>query len=322
MTEVLQVQDLTVDYGTNLGASDVAFSIAAGEILALIGETGSGKSSTALAIARLLPPSAAVSGHVWIQGVDVFALTPSEFRSMRGPKVAFIPQDAMAALNPVMTVGAKIGEMYRSHRMRRSEAHGRTLAALRRVWIHDPATVARLYPHQLSGGMRQRVMVAIALALDPPLVIADEPTTAVDVSTQAEILRLIDSLRAQLEFGVLWITHDMGVVAELADKVGVMYAGRLVELGPSADLFDSPRHPYTAGLLETLRSLRSGAINEPLYQINGQPPNSSVPGCSFHPRCPSATSICSHTDPTLERSGTRQVACHHPLARGEKLRAR
>jgi oligopeptide/dipeptide ABC transporter ATP-binding protein len=318
---VLEVEDLGVDYGPALGASDVTFSLEAGRVLALIGETGSGKSSVALAIARLLPTSARVSGRIAIQGTDVSGYSPLAFRKIRGSKVGFVPQDAMAALNPVMPVGAQIAEMYRLQGVPRSEAKARTLAVLRRVWIHDAAAVARLCPHQLSGGMRQRVMIAIALALDPPLLIADEPTTAVDVSTQAEILRLVDALRRELEIAVLWITHDMGVVAELADRVGVMYAGRLVEQGPSSELFDSPRHPYTGGLLETLYSLRSGRVGEPLYQIDGQPPTSFVPGCPFSPRCPLATSVCSEVDPRLERVGGREVACHHPLGR-ETLDAR
>ncbi len=313
MSLVLEVEDLSVDYGSAVGAKDVTLAIEAGRVLALIGETGSGKSSTALAIARLLPQSARVRGRVAIQGVDVSGYSAATFRRIRGSKVGFVPQDAMAALNPVLPIAAQIGEMFRLQGRSRPEAERQTLAALRRVWIHDAAAVSRLYPHQLSGGMRQRVMIAIALALDPPLLIADEPTTALDVSTQAEILRLVDHLRAELELAVLWITHDMGVVAELADRVGVMYAGRLVEQGPAPDLFDEPRHPYTGGLLETLRSLRSGRAGEPLYQIDGQPPTSLVTGCPFRPRCPFATSVCSEVDPQLEPFGGRQVACHHPL---------
>jgi oligopeptide transport system ATP-binding protein len=315
MSVVLEVDDLTVDYGSNVGASSVGFSLSAGRVLALIGETGSGKSSTALAIARLLPPSASVRGRIMIQGVDVSAYEPSAFRTIRGSKVGFIPQDAMAALNPVMVVGAQIGEMYRFHGMSGAEARRRMLDALRRVWIHDAEAVARLYPHQLSGGMRQRVMIAIALALDPPLLIADEPTTALDVSTQAEILLLIDHLRRELGLAVLWITHDMGVVAELADVVGVMYAGRLVEQGPASEIFETPRHPYTSGLLKTLHSLRAGQTGDRLHQIDGQPPTTFLPGCPFHPRCPVATSVCADVDPSLMEIGQSQVACHHPLGR-------
>jgi oligopeptide/dipeptide ABC transporter ATP-binding protein len=214
-----------------------------------------------------------------------------------------------------MVVGAQIGEMYRVHGISAAEAKRRTLAALRRVWIHDAAAVAGLYPHQLSGGMRQRVMIAIALALEPPLLIADEPTTALDVSTQAEILLLVDHLREELGLAVLWITHDMGVVAELADRVGVMYAGRLVEQGPASELFESPRHPYTSGLLKTLHSLRSGDVGQRLHQIDGQPPTMFIPGCPFHPRCSFATSVCSDVDPRLVDVGQTQVACHHPVER-------
>jgi oligopeptide/dipeptide ABC transporter ATP-binding protein len=319
VTVVLQVEDLTVNYGSSVGASSVTFSLGAGRVLALIGETGSGKSSTALAIARLLPPSTDVSGRITIEGVDVSIFTPEAFRPIRGSKVGFIPQDAMASLNPVMTVGAQIEELYRLRGLSASEAERRTLAALRRVWIQDAGAVARMYPHQLSGGMRQRVMIAIALALDPPLLIADEPTTALDVSTQAEILRLVDHLRQELGLAVLWITHDMGVVAELADNVAVMYAGRLVEQAPSADLFVSPHHPYTSGLLQTLYSLRSGDVGERLHQIDGQPPTTFVPGCPFHPRCSLATSVCLEINPALDGAGEHRVACHHPLVGSEAL---
>ena len=321
MSPVLEVKGLVVDYGSAMGVRGVTFSLEAGQVLGLIGETGSGKSSTALAIARLLPPSARVRGRIAIQGADVSSYPPASFRKIRGRTVGFVPQDAMAALNPVTPVGSQIGEMFRLQGNSRSEAEERTFDALRRVWIPDVKAVACLYPHQLSGGMRQRVMIAIALALNPPLLIADEPTTALDVSTQAEILQLVDHLCTELELGVLWITHDMGVVAELADRVGVMYAGRLVEQGPALELFAAPRHPYTQGLLQTLRSLRLGRAGEPLYQIDGQPPRSFVAGCPFHPRCLSASSICSEVDPALEPAGERQVACHHPVTGRKEVTA-
>jgi len=319
VSAALDVKDLHVSYAGSTAVDGVTFSVAAGEVYALIGETGSGKSSVAMAIARLLGPPAVVGGDVIIDGLEVSHLNRKEFRAVRGSKVGFVPQDAMAALNPLLPVGRQVAEVFEVHQnVAKAAAERMAVDGLARVWIHDPAGVARLYPHQLSGGMRQRVMIAIALALRPPLLIADEATTALDVSTQAEILRLVDHLRHELNIGVVWITHDLGVVAELADRVGVMYAGRVVQEGPVVGLFDHPPHPYAAGLRETLVSLRVGHSSEPLFQISGQPPASAtaVPGCPFHPRCWRAAPVCGEKVPELVPLDDLRIACHRPILNG------
>ncbi len=329
----LEVTDLNVKYGLRGAAADrgpgsahvhavknASLTVEAGQVVALIGETGSGKSSLALGAAGLLPRSAATSGQVRIAGRDVSALAPAEFRSVRARLLGCIAQDAMAALNPVVTVGRQIGELFSQHAgLRKQDAAEAAVAALAQVEIRQPAAVAKLYPHQLSGGMRQRVMIAMAVALAPPLIIADEPTTALDVSTQAEILALIGELQEGMRSGFLWITHDMGVVAELADWAAVMYAGRIVEQAPVEQIFDAPAHPYTRGLLRTRQDLRSGAAGTPLFQIPGAPPSpgDEPRGCPFAPRCPSATQICADVDPVLEPvAAGHEAACHHPAAAG------
>jgi peptide/nickel transport system ATP-binding protein len=312
----LEVEDLSVSYGPVRAVQDACLTVGAGQVVALIGETGSGKSSLALAAARLLPTSAAITGRVAIAGRETSALDRGEFRRIRAGLVGCIAQDAMAALNPVVPVGRQVGELFAQHGgMGRRQAAEAAVAALAQVEIRQPAAVAKLYPHQLSGGMRQRVMIAMAVALAPPLIVADEPTTALDVSTQAEILALIGELRARMRSGFLWITHDMGVVAELADWAAVMYAGRIVEQGPVETIFDAPAHPYTQGLLQTRRDLRSGAVGSPLFQIPGSPPapGEEPPGCPFAPRCPRVTAVCEQIGPRLEPvQAGHQAACHHP----------
>ncbi|HEX9066327.1 MAG TPA: ABC transporter ATP-binding protein [Streptosporangiaceae bacterium] len=313
----LRVTGLDVRYGPVHAVRSASLTVPAGQVVALIGETGSGKSSLALAAARLLPSSAVVTGQVSIAGTEVSGLGGPQFRRARARLLGCIAQDAMAALNPVVPVGRQVGELFAVHAgLGRSGAAEAAVAALAQVEIRNPAAVARLYPHQLSGGMRQRVMIAMAMALGPPLIIADEPTTALDVSTQAEILGLIGDLRERSNSGFLWITHDMGVVAELADWAAVMYAGRIVEQGTVGAIFDAPAHPYTQGLLQTRRDLRSGAIGAPLFQIPGSPPAPGVrpAGCPFRPRCLRATGICEAEDPPLTPAGDPEhaAACHHP----------
>jgi oligopeptide/dipeptide ABC transporter ATP-binding protein len=314
----LEVDSLRVCYGGLPAVDDVSFRISRGQVAAFIGETSSGKSSLALGVARLLPNSAAVTGRVEIVGTDLGGLPAREARRRRASLVGYIAQDAMAALNPVIPVGRQIAELFRVHRgMHRAEASAQAVRELGRVRIDRPERVAGAYPHQLSGGMRQRVMIAMAMALSPPLLIADEPTTALDVSTQAEILGLVAELQGETGSGILWITHDMGVVAELADVVAVMYAGRIVEQGPALDVFDRPRHPYTQGLLRTRRDLRTGRPGTPLYQIEGSPPGLSAGrlGCAFAPRCPRRTEICSDRAPELVSQNQNLqwlAACHHP----------
>jgi peptide/nickel transport system ATP-binding protein len=323
VSAALDVAGLHVRYGPVHAVRDVSLRVPAGQVLALIGETGSGKSSLALAAARLLPRSASVTGQITIAGTEVSALGGAQFRRVRAGLVGCVAQDAMAALNPVVPVGRQVSEAFSARGgADRRAASASAVAALDQVRIAEPAAVARLYPHQLSGGMRQRVMIAMAMALEPPLIVADEPTTALDVSTQAEILTLIGELRTRVRSGFLWITHDMGVVAELADWAAVMYAGRIVERGPVTALFDAPEHPYTEGLLATRQDLRTGAAGAPLFQIAGAPPAPDAVGigCAFAPRCPRASAICEVVDPELVpavRAATgadRQhvVACHNP----------
>lgn len=312
----LEARNVYVRYGGLPAVVDADLRVERGEVVALIGETGSGKSSLAFAVARLLPPGTYATGSIEIGGREIVGLVPSQMRALRGASIGYIAQDSMAALNPTTRVGWQIAEAFRIHEnVGRRQSWARTVDALRRVRIAQPAEVARLYPHQLSGGMRQRVMIAMALALLPALVVADEPTTALDVSTQAEILELVMSLRTETGAGILWITHDMGVVAELADRVAVMYGGRIVEQGTAEQVFDAPLHPYSDALLKTLRDLRRGAPGSAMFQIEGQPPSLSqtISGCAFHPRCPHADERCVVEDPPVEASETRRVACHHPL---------
>jgi oligopeptide/dipeptide ABC transporter ATP-binding protein len=300
----LETASLRVCYAGLPAVDGVSLRVEPGQVAALIGETSSGKSSLALGVARLLPGNAVVTGRVEIAGTDLTELPAREARRLRASLVGYIAQDAMAALNPVIPVGRQIAELFRVHRgMRRADADAQAVRELVRVRIDRPERVTRAYPHQLSGGMRQRVMIAMAMALSPPLLIADEPTTALDVSTQAEILALAGQLQAETGSGILWITHDMGVVAELADVVAVMYAGRIVEQGPARDVFDHPLHPYTQGLLRTRRDLRTGRPGAPLYQIEGAPPPLSAGrrGCAFAPRCPRRTEICSERAPELRK---------------------
>jgi peptide/nickel transport system ATP-binding protein len=319
----LEIAGLNVRYGAVHAVRDADLTVPAGQVVALIGETGSGKSSLALAAARLLPRSASVTGQVRIAGTEVSALGGTAFRRQRASLIGCVAQDAMAALNPVIPVGRQISELFSVHAgIRGRAALEAAVAALAQVEIKNPVAVARLFPHQLSGGMRQRVMIAMAVALTPPLIVADEPTTALDVSTQAEILDLIGELRSRMRSGFLWITHDMGVVAELADWAAVMYAGRIVEQGTVGDIFDAAAHPYTEGLLQTRADLRSGQAGAPLFQIPGSPPapGEISAGCPFAPRCPRASQICTQVDPGLEPlAGPTQpgapphlAACHHP----------
>jgi oligopeptide/dipeptide ABC transporter ATP-binding protein len=319
----LELSGVSVRYGELYAVRDVSLSVRPGEVLCLIGETGCGKSSLALACARLLPSAGVAEGSIELDGVDLLAQDPRTLRDLRARRIGFVAQDSMAALNPVHRVGLQIAELFQVHKGQgRRAAWKSALDCLEWVWIQDPDRVARLYPHQLSGGMRQRVMIALALALEPPLILADEPTTALDVSTQAEIVALIARLRRELGSSVLWITHDMGLVAEMADSVAVMYAGRIVEQGPVERIFDTPRHHYTAALLRTLHDLRDGEPGAPMYQVDGRPPalGAGIPGCPFHPRCPVAGEVCARERPAVERHGDVAFACHRPLEALEAVR--
>jgi oligopeptide/dipeptide ABC transporter ATP-binding protein len=292
---LLEVRNLKTQFPTRAGlvraVDDVSFSIDRGELLGLVGESGCGKSMTALSIMRLIaPPGRIVAGEILFEGRDLLKLSNREMRDVRGNDVAMIFQDPMTSLNPVFTVGEQIAEALRLHRnLSRKDARAGAVAAMREVAIPDPELRADDYPHQLSGGMRQRVMIAMALACDPKLLIADEPTTALDVTIQAQILELLNHLRQTRELGVLLITHDLGVVAEVADHVCVMYTGKIVEESPVDELFARPKHPYTEGLLRSVPKLTMKDVVKPerLQTIEGVVPSplNVPPWCHFEPRC-------------------------------------
>jgi oligopeptide transport system ATP-binding protein len=298
---ILEVKHLSTNFFTRAGtikaADDVSFTIKSGSTLALVGESGSGKSVTSLSIMRLiLPPGRITAGEILFSGRDLIALDDQQMRGFRGREIAMIFQDPMTSLNPVYTVGDQIAEAIELHeRLPRKQAWTRAVEMMTRVKIPDAQRRARDYPYQLSGGMRQRVMIAMALSCKPSLLIADEPTTALDVTIQAEILELLRSLRDDFDLSMLLITHDLGVVAEIADRVAVMYAGRIVEEAPVRELFHNPRHPYTEGLLRSVpRLTEEGLKLRRLETIEGTVPNLlHLPeGCKFAPRCPYVIDEC------------------------------
>lgn len=301
---ILSVTDLSVSFATDGGVvravDGVSFSIDEGEILAIVGESGSGKSVTAQTILGLTrAPNATITGSVEFDGRDLIQLDDDEFREIRGKRIAMIFQDPMTSLNPVYRVGDQIAEMIRAHRkVSKKEAIETSVDLLRSVGIPNPEQRVRNYPHEFSGGMRQRVMIAMALALDPDVLIADEPTTALDVTVQAQILRLLDDLNRERGLAVVLITHDLGVVAEIADRVAVMYAGQIVEDATLEKLFYDPQHPYTWGLLGSLARLDQPRPAR-LAQIAGMPPSLLNPptGCRFAARCPHEFDKCSEPPP-------------------------
>ena len=294
----------------------VNFVVDKGELLGLVGESGCGKSITALSLMRLIsPPGKIVAGEIIFNGEDLLSAPESRMRAIRGNDIAMIFQDPMTSLNPVFTVGEQIAEALRLHRkLSRHDARKAAIAAMLEVSIPDPARRVNDYPHQLSGGMRQRVMIAMALACDPKLLIADEPTTALDVTIQAQILELLNELRRTRELGVLLITHDLGVVAEVADRVAVMYTGRIVEESPVDDLFERPKHPYTEGLLRSVPKLAESEVGkaERLETIEGIVPSpTALPdGCHFAPRCVHRIQRCTEGDiPLIELDSGVSVRC-------------
>jgi len=305
-TPLLEVRDLHVEFKTRDGiakaVNGVNYSVAAGETLAVLGESGSGKSVTAQTIMGILdmPPGRVASGEILFRGQDMLKMSNEERRKIRGQKIAMIFQDALSSLNPVLSVGYQLGEMFRVHQgASRKEAKAKAIELMDRVRI--PAAAQRVgdYPHQFSGGMRQRIMIAMAMALEPDLIIADEPTTALDVTVQAQVMDLLAELQAEYHMGLILITHDLGVVADVADKIAVMYAGRIVETAPVHELYARPAHPYTRGLLDSIPRLDQKG--EELYAIKGLPPNllRIPPGCAFNPRCPRAQEICRQEVPKL-----------------------
>ena len=285
---------------------DLSFTIAPGEVLGLVGESGSGKSITSLAVMGLLPPTATVTGKINFQNgrgnaASLLDLPPDSLRELRGSSIAMIFQEPLTALNPVMRVGEQIAEAVLAHsRMSKAEAWQRAVEGMRDVAISDPEQRARSYPHQLSGGMRQRVMIAMAIVNRPQLLIADEPTTALDVTIQAQILELLNDLRRKFNLAMLFISHDLAVVSHVADRVAVMYTGSLVELGTKADIFNAPAHPYTRGLLRAIPTLATDRA-QPLATIEGTvPPLAALPpGCPFEPRCEHRVASCAAQLPPL-----------------------
>jgi peptide/nickel transport system ATP-binding protein len=312
----------SVEEGSVLAVDDVSFSLPPGGTLGVVGESGCGKSVTALSVMRLVPdpPGRVVAGEIRFKGRDLLALPEQEMRRIRGNQISMVFQEPMTSLNPVYTVGEQIGEAARLHQgLDRKQARARAVEMLRQVGIPAPEQRVDAYPHQLSGGMRQRVMIAMALACNPELVIADEPTTALDVTIQAQILDLLKRLQAERGMAVMLITHDLGVVAESCDAVVVMYAGRVVEQAPVRALFRQPAHPYTAGLLRSIPSfhdVQGGAAGARLKTIPGMVPSlRNLPvGCRFRDRCERALEICAKVDPPLElkRDG-QSAACHNPV---------
>ena len=318
---LLEIRDLKTyfysDEGTAKAVDGVSYKILPGETLGVVGESGCGKSVTALSIMQLIPqpPGKIVGGDIRFKGESLLTKTPDEIRKIRGNEIAMIFQEPMTSLNPVYTVGDQIVETVRLHRgLDKAEARAHAISMLERVGIPSPETRVDEYPHQLSGGMRQRVMIAIAMSCDPSLLIADEPTTALDVTIQAQILDLIRELQREMGMSVLLITHDLGVVAEVAHHVAVMYAGQVVEYATAVELYTAPAHPYSIGLFRSLPDL--AGPNERLATIPGMvPPATRFPsGCRFHPRCSIATERCRTEQPLLvplEGTSGRVVACHH-----------
>ena len=310
---LLSVDHLTTVFDTARGpvaaVDDVSFQICAGETLGLVGESGSGKSVTALSIMRLVqPPGRIAGGRVEFKGRNLLALPEREMQRVRGADIALIFQEPMTALNPVFTIGDQIGETLIVHgRATRREARARAIELLRAVKIADPESSVDDYPHQLSGGMRQRVLIAMALACKPSLVIADEPTTALDVTIQAQVLDLLREMKAAFNLSLLLITHDLGVIAETADRVAVMYAGRIVETGPVRAIFREPQHPYTRALLASIPGGRPGSR---LRAIDGSVPllGALPPGCAFTPRCPDRFDPCSSAPPPVYGVGPEHGA--------------
>ncbi len=312
---LLEVTDLRVHLFTSRGlvraVDGVSFSLEAGRSLGIVGESGCGKTMMALSLMRLIPdpPARIVAGSIRFDGEDVAAMDPERLRALRGNQIAMIYQDPMTTLNPVFTVGEQIAEAVRLHRRDgRNAAWLRAVEMLKRVGIPDPDRVARAYPHQLSGGMRQRAVIGMALACDPKLLIADEPTTALDVTIQAQILELLRRLQGELGTGIILITHDLGVIADLVDDVVVMYAGKLVEHAPVRRLFAAPQHPYTRGLLRSVPSLETREHR--LRTIEGTvPPAHAMPGgCRFNPRCALVRDVCRDREPPLVSTGEGTLA--------------
>ncbi|MGP1681622.1 MAG: ABC transporter ATP-binding protein [Giesbergeria sp.] len=312
---LLEVKDLVVEFphrrGTLRALDGVSFAIEPGEILGVVGESGAGKSLTGAAIIGLLePPGRIAGGEIWLEGRRIDQLGHEEMRKVRGRHVGAIFQDPLTSLNPLYTIGRQLTETILTHLpMNRTQARERAVELLRDTGIPAPEQRIDHYPHQFSGGMRQRVVIALALAAEPRLIVADEPTTALDVSIQAQIIQLLKNVCASRGAAVMLITHDMGVIAETCDRVAVLYAGRVAEIGPVHALINHPAHPYTAGLMAAIPDMTQD--RERLHQIDGSMPrlNAIPPGCAYHPRCPEAFARCHVERPDLLDAGATQAAC-------------
>ena len=316
---LLEIKDLAVEFRTPYGVvnavNGISYTLDPGETLAILGESGSGKSVSAQAIMGIIdsPPGFITDGSITYKGRDLLKLPESERRKVRGREISMIFQDALTALNPVFTVGFQIGEMFRVHRgLSKQESKAKAIELMDRVRIPSAKDRVNDYPHQFSGGMRQRVMIAMALSLDPDILIADEPTTALDVTVQAQIMELLDDLQTETGMGLILITHDLGVVADVSDRLAVMYAGKIVETGDVYEIYGNPAHPYTEGLMASIPRIDQKGEN--LNPIKGAPPNlMRIPtGCPFHPRCPYARQRCVEEVPPLyEVAADRRSACHY-----------
>ncbi len=321
MADLLQVEHLSVALSTSRGSfkavDNVSLTVGTGEIVGIAGESGSGKTMTALTLLGLLPHGARTAGSARFDGVDLLTCSPAQLRNIRGRQIAMVSQDPATSLHPILTVERQLTEHMRHHLgVSKSEARSRAVDLLATVRIPDPEQALGAYPGQFSGGMRQRIAIAVALACEPRLLLADEPTTALDVTVQAGILRLLERLRQERGLAVVIITHDLGVMSALADRVCVMYGGRMAEVGPRSEILAQPRHPYTRGLLDALPHPEGGAAD--LRPIAGSPPSlgNVPPGCPFHPRCPYAQPSCSVDRPELITIGAgHRLACPvDPLA--------
>jgi oligopeptide/dipeptide ABC transporter ATP-binding protein len=314
VTALLAVRGLRTEFETDAGriaaVDGIDLEVGAGRTLALVGESGCGKSVTALSVMGLVPPPGRIAaGSVRFEGVELVGLAPRALRDLRGGAMAMIFQEPMTSLNPAYTVGEQIVEaLLRHKRIGRAEAAKRTIDALERVRIPAPAERFHEYPHRLSGGMRQRAMIAMALACEPRLLIADEPTTALDVTVQAQILELMAALQRETGMAMVLITHDLGVVAEVADEVAVMYAGRIVECAPVGTLFEAPEHPYTVGLLGSVPRLDVERTRLPAIEGHVPSPLAAPPGCRFEPRCPFGDAGCRAAEPALRAMAARHLA--------------
>jgi oligopeptide/dipeptide ABC transporter ATP-binding protein len=316
---LLEVNDLQITLATRKSSrplvQNVSFTLEEGEAVAIVGESGSGKTLTALSIMGLLNSRnlSVTGGSISLSGQDLTQMSDNDIRRLRGSEMAMIYQDPMTSLNPLMRVGDQLTEVFRVRGMATDEAQERSRAALVRVGLPDPERAMLSYPHEFSGGMRQRIMIALAMLLEPRLLIADEPTTALDVTIQQQILALVQAEQRERHMGLIWITHDLGVVAELVDRVIVMYAGRIVEVATTKDLFERPRHPYTHGLIGSIPTPRDRS-RQALVSIPAGNADAPMGGCSFSNRCAWVTDSCLEAIPPLVTTGNRQAACINPLS--------